>query len=104
VTAAVSPEQDKLKRIAAAWAVEEVEDGMVIGLGSGSTAGFAIEALGPRVAKGLRIAGYRPPKEQRRWRSGSAYRSRASPSSDVSILRSTVPTRWTVTRCTSSKD
>ena len=57
MTDAVSPEQDKLKRIAAAWAVEEVEDGMVIGLGSGSTAGFAIEALGARVARGLRIAG-----------------------------------------------
>jgi ribose 5-phosphate isomerase A len=57
MTIAVPPEQDKLKRIAAARAVEEVEDGMVIGLGSGSTAGFAIEALGARVARGLRIAG-----------------------------------------------
>jgi ribose 5-phosphate isomerase A len=57
VTVAVSPEQDGLKRIAAASAVEEVEDGMVVGLGSGSTAGFAIEALGARVARGLRIAG-----------------------------------------------
>ena len=94
MTVAVSPEQDELKRIAAAWAVEEVEDGMVIGLGGGSTVGFAIEALGARVARGLRIAGiYRPPKERRPWRSGSACRSRASPSSDVSILRSTVPTR-----------
>jgi ribose 5-phosphate isomerase A len=57
MTAAVSREQDKLKRIAAARAVEEVEDGMVIGLGSGSTAGFAVEALGARVASGLRISG-----------------------------------------------
>jgi len=44
----VLPEQDKFKRIAAAFAVEQVEDGMVIGLGSGSTADFVIEALGAR--------------------------------------------------------
>jgi len=57
VIAAASPEQDKLKRIAAAWAIKEIDDGMVIGLGSGSTASFAIEALGARVARGLRISG-----------------------------------------------
>jgi ribose 5-phosphate isomerase A len=59
----VSAERDKLKRIAAARAVEEVEDGMILGLGSGSTAGFALEALAVRVAKGLRIAGI-PTSEQ----------------------------------------
>jgi len=49
--------QDRLKRAAAAQAVMEIEDGMVVGLGSGTTATFAIEALAARVAKGLRIAG-----------------------------------------------
>ena len=52
-----SAERDRLKRIAAARAVDEVEDGMILGLGSGSTAAFAVEALAARVAKGLRIAG-----------------------------------------------
>src|ERR1700738_2445674 len=47
----------EMKRAAASRAVAEVEDGMILGLGSGSTAGFAVEALAARVAKGLRIAG-----------------------------------------------
>ena len=52
-----SSEQDGQKRAAAARAVEEVEDGMVVGLGSGSTAAFAVEALAARIAKGLRVVG-----------------------------------------------
>ena len=50
-------ERDLPKRAAAARAVTEVEDGMVLGLGSGSTAAFAIEALAARIAKGLRVVG-----------------------------------------------
>ena len=50
-----SCEQDGQKRAAAARAVAEVEDGMVLGLGSGSTAAFAVEALATRIAKGLRV-------------------------------------------------
>jgi ribose 5-phosphate isomerase A len=46
-----------MKRAAAARAVAEVEDGMVVGLGSGSTAAFALEGLAERVAGGLRIVG-----------------------------------------------
>lgn len=49
--------QDRWKRVAAARAVEEVEDGMVLGLGSGSTAVFAVEALAERIVKGLRVFG-----------------------------------------------
>ncbi|MCW2240200.1 ribose-5-phosphate isomerase RpiA [Azospirillum canadense] len=49
--------QDRLKRAAAEAAVALVEDGMVVGLGTGSTAAFALEALAARVAQGLRIAG-----------------------------------------------
>ena len=47
--------RDALKRAAAARAVEFVEDGMVLGLGTGSTATFVIEHLAARVARGLRI-------------------------------------------------
>lgn len=49
--------RDGPKRAAAARAVAEVEDDMVLGLGSGSTAEFALEALAARVAKGLHIVG-----------------------------------------------
>jgi len=44
-----------LKRAAAFAAVDEVEDGMLVGLGTGTTANFAIAALGQRVAWGLRV-------------------------------------------------
>ena len=49
--------QDELKRAAAEAAVAEVEDGMVLGLGTGSTAWFAVAAIGARVAAGLRVVG-----------------------------------------------
>ena len=45
----------RLKEIAARKAVEFVRDGMVVGLGTGSSANFAIRALGERVADGLSI-------------------------------------------------
>jgi ribose 5-phosphate isomerase A len=48
---------DAAKRNAAARAVEAVENKMVLGLGSGSTASLAIELLGRRVAQGLEITG-----------------------------------------------
>ncbi len=47
--------QANYKRQAAEQAVTEVCDGMVVGLGTGSTAAFAIAALGTAVAGGLRI-------------------------------------------------
>lgn len=45
------------KRIAGRWAAQQVEDGMVVGLGSGSTAAWAVRALAERVAAGLRCTG-----------------------------------------------
>jgi ribose 5-phosphate isomerase A len=57
VTMPLLCEQEEPKRAAAARAVAEVEDGMVVGLGSGSAAAFAVEALAARIAKGLRVAG-----------------------------------------------
>lgn len=59
----IMADQDMAKRIAAARAVAEVRDGMVVGLGSGSTAECAIEALAERVAKGLRVVAI-PTSEQ----------------------------------------
>lgn len=43
------------KALAARYAAGLVEDGMVVGLGTGSTAHYLIEALGERVREGLRI-------------------------------------------------
>jgi ribose 5-phosphate isomerase A len=51
-------DQDAAKRAAADAAVALVEDGMLLGLGTGSTAWFAGEALGRRVREeGLRVTG-----------------------------------------------
>lgn len=49
--------RDQEKQIAARAAVELVRSGDVVGLGSGSTATYAIEFLGERVRAGLRILG-----------------------------------------------
>ncbi|MEG8049778.1 ribose-5-phosphate isomerase RpiA [Sphingomonas aurantiaca] len=46
---------DDDKKAAAVAAVAEVRDGMLVGLGTGSTAAFAIRALGERVAAGLAV-------------------------------------------------
>ena len=50
-------DRDALKRAAAEAAVELVQDGMVVGLGTGSTAAFAVEALARRHRQGLRFVG-----------------------------------------------
>ena len=52
-----SADVDALKRAAAEAAVQMVEDDMVVGLGSGTTTAFAVEALGRRHREGLRIVG-----------------------------------------------
>ncbi|WP_366842331.1 ribose-5-phosphate isomerase RpiA [Reyranella sp.] len=49
--------RDALKRAAAEAAVALVENDMVVGLGTGSTASFAIAALARRHAEGLRFVG-----------------------------------------------
>jgi ribose 5-phosphate isomerase A len=48
---------DDLKRQAAARAVEQVRDGMKLGLGTGSTAKHFVELLGERVRAGLNVIG-----------------------------------------------
>ena len=50
-------DRDALKRAAAEAAVQLVQDGMVIGLGTGSTAAFVVEALARRHREGLQFIG-----------------------------------------------
>jgi ribose 5-phosphate isomerase A len=47
--------REREKQLAADAAVAEVRDGMVVGLGTGSTAAYALKALGRRIGQGLRI-------------------------------------------------
>lgn len=63
--------RDARKRAAAEAAVDMVEDGMVVGLGTGSTAFFAVEALARRHAQGLRLVGI-PTSERTRAQASAA--------------------------------
>lgn len=47
--------RESAKKAAAFHAINFVEDGMLIGLGTGSTSAYFIEALGKRVSEGLKI-------------------------------------------------
>jgi ribose 5-phosphate isomerase A len=49
--------QDEAKRMAARRALEFVENGMLLGLGSGTTSAMFIQELGERVKQGLRVRG-----------------------------------------------
>jgi len=51
----LSDEQDAHKRAAAEKALELVRDGMLVGLGSGSTARYFTEGVGRLVAEGMKI-------------------------------------------------
>jgi len=48
---------EKEKELAANAAVGEIEDGMVVGLGSGSTAAYAIKSIGRLVRDGMKLTG-----------------------------------------------
>lgn len=52
-----STEQDALKKAAAEKALELVRDGMLLGLGSGSTVRYFTEGVGRMVADGVRVRG-----------------------------------------------
>jgi ribose 5-phosphate isomerase A len=49
--------QDEAKRVAARRALDFVQDGMSLGLGSGTTSAMFIQELGERVKQGLRVRG-----------------------------------------------
>jgi ribose 5-phosphate isomerase A len=57
---------DDLKRQAAIAALESVKDGMIVGLGTGSTASHFIRELGARVKGGLRVHGIPTSEESSR--------------------------------------
>lgn len=46
---------DRWKQMAAARAIDEVQDGMVLGLGTGSTAARFVDLVGQRVREGLKV-------------------------------------------------
>jgi ribose 5-phosphate isomerase A len=50
-------DQDSLKRAAAGKALELVRDGMLVGLGSGSTVRYFTEGVGRLVAEGMKVRG-----------------------------------------------
>lgn len=50
-------EEEDMKKMAAEKAVEQVDNGMIIGLGTGSTVKYAIKKLGKMVNDGLKIEG-----------------------------------------------
>lgn len=53
--AQLSDRAEAAKRKAAVWAASQIEDGMAVGLGSGTTSALVIEEVGRRIAAGLRI-------------------------------------------------
>jgi ribose 5-phosphate isomerase A len=53
----MSQDENQLKQAAAESAAAQVENGMIVGLGSGSTAALAVNAIGRRVRQGLSIEG-----------------------------------------------
>jgi ribose 5-phosphate isomerase A len=58
--------QERLKEATGRAGADMVKDGDIVGLGTGSTARFAIERLGERVGKGLRIRGIPTSSESER--------------------------------------
>lgn len=50
-------DSDRLKLAAAESAVAQVIEGMILGLGSGTTAALAVKVLGRRVEEGLKVVG-----------------------------------------------
>lgn len=60
----MSNEADSYKNAVGSAAAELVEEGMVIGLGTGSTATFLVKALAQRVQAGLRITGAVPTSQE----------------------------------------
>ena len=50
-------ETDRLKQAAAVESATRLENGMIVGLGSGTTAKLAVDAIGKRVKEGLQIVG-----------------------------------------------
>jgi ribose 5-phosphate isomerase A len=50
-------EREKLKKLAGEKAVEHIKDGMIVGLGTGSTVKYSLEKIGSLIKEGLNIKG-----------------------------------------------
>ncbi len=50
-------DQEELKRLAGEKAAEQIEDGMIVGLGTGSTVEYTLRKIGKMVKDGLKIQG-----------------------------------------------
>ncbi|WP_338033994.1 hypothetical protein [Lichenicola cladoniae] len=89
-----------LKRQVGDEAAALVEDGMVVGLGTGSTADRVIDSLGERVKQGLRFVGIPSSARSEAKRGPGRSGSRSSPSARIrsSTWPSTVPTRSSTAR------
>ncbi|HEX4203998.1 MAG TPA: ribose-5-phosphate isomerase RpiA [Ktedonobacteraceae bacterium] len=59
-------QHDTWKRLAGEAAANSIEDGMVVGLGTGSTANYFVQALARRVREGLHIIGGVPSSQATR--------------------------------------
>jgi ribose 5-phosphate isomerase A len=59
--------QDQKKKLVGEKAAEFVEEGMVVGLGSGTTIYWLMKRLGERVQQGLKISGVPSSKKTERW-------------------------------------
>jgi ribose 5-phosphate isomerase len=86
-------ERDTFKRAAAEAAVELVTQDMVVGLGSGSTAAFAIELLAQRHRRGYALSASQHQSARQHKRLLRVFRSRLSPNIGRSTLQSTARTR-----------
>lgn len=59
--------QDDLKKRVAYEAINYIKDGMVVGLGTGSTMYYAIQSLGERIKEGLNIKGIPTSERTAEW-------------------------------------
>jgi ribose 5-phosphate isomerase A len=91
-------DRDALKRAAAEAAVQFVENDMIVGLGSGSTAAFAVEVLARRHRQGLRFVGIPTSGRTAAQAKAADIRSRRSVNIARSISRLTVRTKSSAAR------
>lgn len=75
-------EVDAEKQLAAARSLEYIEDGMTVGLGSGSTARYFVKCLGQRVRNGMNVRGVPTSKK-----TGELAREVGIPLIDFSTIR-----------------
>src|ERR1700744_54736 len=92
-TASVMNLEDTEKAAAAKKSLEYVKDGMVVGLGTGTTATFAIQFLGQQVREGLKIRGIPPSRASAELAQSLEFLSQVSMKWITPTSPLTVPTR-----------